>query len=198
MDMAQLWKNAGDGCDDSVADLLDAYRPYLLAIANATLHRDVRSKLAASDIVQETIVSAHTKFPDFVGNSEAALRSWLRQILKNQMVDYSRAFRGTSKRDVRREVSLDQPLLKTVCCTDNPVSNCLQVELRVRLRRELDLLPETERQVVELYHENGLSFTEIAINQNCSRETVRRCWIRALTILAARIGDDSCLNQKMN
>lgn len=199
MDLLRLWRNVKDGDDEAIAQLLETYRPYLLAIANASLHKDIRRKIAPSDVVQETLISAHNGFPKFTGTSEEALRGWLRRILKNQLFDYSRAFQFSDKRNVNLEVSIvEVDVASAIDQHDSPTKTFLQGEQASRLRIQIESLPEMERDVVKLYHERGLTFVQIADKLNCSRETARRTWGRALKLLAEAFGDDSCLHDKTN
>ncbi|MCA9213267.1 MAG: sigma-70 family RNA polymerase sigma factor [Planctomycetales bacterium] len=191
MKSANLWEEAQNGSDDAVAKLLDSYRSYLLAIANASLHSDVSRKVAPSDIVQEALISAHNGFSQFGGSNEDSLKGWLRRILKNQLIDSSRAFRNAEKREVSREVPMDElGNEKPACESNSPLIACVQNERSSRLLAQIDELPEPERQVVRLYHESGLTFTQIAEQISCSRESARRYWARALRHLARSIGDD--------
>lgn len=187
-DLKELWDSARDGCEESLAYLLENYRPYLLAIANASLEDKVRPKMGASDLVQEAIVRAHSGFPEFAGTSDADLQKWLRQILKNQLIDCNRAFRQAEKRDVGRERPLDDSSVPHTPANDpSPDVQAVRNEEMTLLMRHIDELPEQERSVVRWYHDDELSFTEIGQRLQCSSETVRRSWYRALAILAKRM-----------
>jgi RNA polymerase sigma-70 factor (ECF subfamily) len=187
-DLKQLWDAARDGCEESLAQLLENYRPYLLAIANASLEDKVRPKVGASDLVQDTIVRAHTGFPEFSGTSDAELQKWLRQILKNQLIDCNRAFRCAEKRNVGRERPLDTSSAPRTAASDlSPDVQAVRNEEMDLLMHQIDELPAQERAVVRWYHEEELSFAEIGQRLQCSSETVRRYWYRALARLAKRM-----------
>src|SRR5262249_19071867 len=53
------------GREDLLGELLDAQRNYLRVLAAAALHRDVRGKADASDVVQDTLLKAHQRFRQF-------------------------------------------------------------------------------------------------------------------------------------
>jgi RNA polymerase sigma-70 factor (ECF subfamily) len=188
-DLKELWDAARDGCEESLAHLLENYRPYLLAIANASLEDKVRPKMGASDLVQEAIVRAHTGFTEFAGQSDVELQTWLRQILKNQLIDCTRAFRGAEKRDVDRERPLDDSSVpRTAASEPTPDVVALRNEEMTLLMHHIDELPTQERMVFRWYHDEELSFAEIGQRLECSSETVRRYWYRALARLAKRMG----------
>ena len=65
------------------------------------------AKGGASDLVQETFLEAQRDFPRFQGTSEAELLGWLRQMLLNNVANFTRHYRIT-KREVGREVAIQQ------------------------------------------------------------------------------------------
>ncbi len=84
-DFVTLTHAARDGCAESLGQLVDRCRNYLLLVANRGLNPDLRVKVGASDLVQETLLAAQRGFDRFEGSSDAELRLWLRRILLNKM-----------------------------------------------------------------------------------------------------------------
>src|SRR5437868_14810099 len=92
------------------ADLgLERCREYLRMLARLQLHPRLHGKLDASDVVQQTLLSAHANQEQFRGHTEAELLGWLRQILANHLAGAARSF-AAGVRDVRRERSLEADL----------------------------------------------------------------------------------------
>jgi RNA polymerase sigma factor (sigma-70 family) len=83
---------------------LERFRSYLLLLAGMQLEARPRSKIEASDVVQETLLEAHAQLDQFEGD-DSALAAWLRQALTNNLRDAWRALRR-EKRDIRREQAL--------------------------------------------------------------------------------------------
>src|SRR5690242_5684865 len=106
-ELEALIQAARDGSGTALGHLLEASRPYLLHVANQELDQELCSKAGASDLVQETFLEAQQGFAGFRGRNEAELRRWLRQMLRNNLANFARGFRGTRKRDTGREVSLE-------------------------------------------------------------------------------------------
>ena len=100
--------DARNGSREAQAQVLEAMRPYLLVVAENQIASDLRPKLAASDVVQNTVWQAWQGFDNFRGKSRAELVGWLRAILSNCAAAGGREHRGTAKRDLDRERSLDQ------------------------------------------------------------------------------------------
>src|SRR4029077_16586739 len=91
---------------------LERYRPYLELLARLHLQPRFRSKLGASDIVQETLLKATQNLGQYRGQSDAELAGWLRRILTNTLVDAVRELEG-AKRDVALECSLEATLAQS-------------------------------------------------------------------------------------
>jgi RNA polymerase sigma-70 factor (ECF subfamily) len=66
---------------------LERYRHYLQLLVRLQLQPRLRSKLGASDIVQQTLLKAAENLRQYRGQSETELAGWLRRILTNTLVD---------------------------------------------------------------------------------------------------------------
>ncbi len=95
------------GSRAALGSLLEAYRPFLHMLAEKDLPLDLRAKAGISDLVQETYAEAFNDFGQFRGRSEAELAGWLEQILRHNIASFVHRYRGTDKRRVEREISLD-------------------------------------------------------------------------------------------
>src|SRR5579859_3082473 len=91
---------------------LERYRQYLELLARLLLQPRFRSKLGASDVVQQTLLKATQNLGQYRGQSEAELAGWLRRILTNTLVDVVRELEG-AKRDVGLECSLEASLAQS-------------------------------------------------------------------------------------
>ena len=98
----QLLRLAKGGSADALGQLVESNQSYLLLIANQEVDGYLQAKVGASDVVQETLAAAHQNIDKFQGHSPEELRGWLRAILKNQILAYTRQY-SSAKRDVNRE-----------------------------------------------------------------------------------------------
>jgi RNA polymerase sigma-70 factor (ECF subfamily) len=190
--MAQPPKGAADhlpaaraGSIEALGQALEACRAYLLHIANEGLDKDLQAKGGASDLVQETFLEAHRDFAHFQGNTEAELLAWLRRLLLNNVSNFARCYRATSKRQVAREVRLESgdsskasaDLVASAC---SPSTEAMAHEKAEAVARALDRLPEDYRRVITLRNQERRDFDDIGRLMNRSTDAARRLWSRAI------------------
>ena len=99
-----LLTRAREGSNSSLGELLIAYRDYLLAIADEELGSDLKVKVSASDVIQDSFLEAKRDFCHFAGKTPSEFQWWLRRVLLNNVANVNRNYRETAKRDVSREV----------------------------------------------------------------------------------------------
>jgi RNA polymerase sigma-70 factor (ECF subfamily) len=198
--MADPSKDAGDqlpralpGSPEELGRVLEAYRNYLLRIAEQELDPDLRTKAGASDLVQETFLEAQRDFARFCGTSEDELRAWLRQPLLYNLANFARRYRGTAKRDVGREVSLEPAGSQEAgggpaADTPSPGGQAVARERAEAVRQVLQRLPEDYRRVLLWHYEEQRSFEEIAGLLGRTPNAVRKLFARALERFQQEMG----------
>ena len=163
--------------------LLDVYRGYLLSIADKKLSRGIVSKVAPSDLVQETLLKATRSFGEFHGSSELELRSWLKRILERQVVDTYRYYREYARRDVSREVPFREQVCEHVPQKMED-SNFISLEGTAdnvkTLSKLLTFLNDEQRMAVQLRTFDRLSFEQVGKQLGRSTEAARKIWTRAI------------------
>lgn len=147
---------------------LARFRDYLILLAEMKLSPALRAKISSSDVVQETLLQAHQHLDQFQGKTEAELAAWLRQILVRHLIDTLRKYRSQA-RDVARERPLEaeaeassQRLERWLATEEaSPSRLAMHEEEIFHLATALALVPEEQRNVVELKHLQGWSVAEI-------------------------------------
>lgn len=187
-DVARQLAAARAGSRSALGLVLESCRRYLLLVATQELDPDLRAKGGASDLVQETFFEAQRDFERFQGTSEAELLAWLRQILLNNIANFTRHYRATSKRDVGREIALQaddsaQGGLDVAASNVTPSSDAIEREQAAALQQALERLPAEYRQAVVLRYVEGLSFEAIGSKMDRSAEAARKLWSRAMSRL---------------
>jgi RNA polymerase sigma-70 factor (ECF subfamily) len=184
-------EQAQQGSREAQAQLLQAVRPYLLAVAEDQLASEIRPKLAASDIVQNAVWQAWQDFGDFRGQSRAELIGWLRKILCNCINEGARQHRRIAKRDISRERSLDQmksefgAALADSC--SSPSEHVMASEERQQVERAVRRMSSRNEQAIRLRNELGLSFAEMGVALSCSEDAARKLLERAIEKLGQEL-----------
>ncbi len=185
--LVEQWLRAARaGSAEALGQALQACRNYLLLVAERQVGADLHAKGGASDLVQETFLDAQRDFARFHGSSEEELLAWLRQILLNNVGNFTRRYRTTAKRAVDRELALGgedsarpgAPLLSDPAPT--PSSQAVEREQADALLRAIERLPDDYRQVIVLRYLEGRSFDEIGTALGRSADAARKLWSRAM------------------
>lgn len=168
------------------SELLDEFRPFLQSQAESMTKGQIGRRFSRSDIVQETLLTAHQSLHQFRGNTKTEFAGWLKRILVNKFCSWLQ--RHTAKvRDLRREMNLDsfegQPTQSLGTRQKTP-SKVMQLQEESDCVGELiQQLPEHYRRILDLRHNQEFSFREIAAEFGKTEGAVRLLWLRAITRL---------------
>jgi RNA polymerase sigma-70 factor (ECF subfamily) len=187
----RLFTSAREGSSTCLGRLLTLYSNYLKLLVATQLDSRLRGRVSPSDIVQDTFFEAHRDFKQFRGQSTAEFVSWLRRIVVHNILRVVEQHLLTEKRDVRREVSLEEigrrleqstARLETLLAveSDSPSRHAVEREHEVLLADALAELPPDYRDVIVLRHIDGLPFDGVAERMNRTVGAVRMLWLRAL------------------
>lgn len=187
----EVFSKARDGETEALGGLLETYRSYLRVLAASQLSNKLGQRVSASDIVQDTMLAAHRDFGDFRGESSEQFSAWLRVILSRNLFRAIERHIKADKRDIRREVSLDQVAgsvdssavgLANLLASDQSTASRI-VSRGEETRRVVDLLvelPEHYQQVIMLRNFQNLRFEEVAQEMGRTSTATRLLWLRAL------------------
>ena len=200
-DFSPLPLLTGNGAQDlsRFGKRLEACRQYLLMIANQELPIELRQKVGASDVVQETFLEAQRDLPELLGDDEEQLLNWLRRVLLNNIANVRRHYQQTGKRDMAREVSLERDPSGTGICArlpardHTPSSVVAHDEEAQLLEQALRKLPQHLRQVIVLRHRENYSFPEIGELLGRSPAAARKLWVRAIERLQKELNGEQQL-----
>jgi RNA polymerase sigma-70 factor (ECF subfamily) len=185
------------GSRDALGQVLEAYRAYLLLVANRQLDQGLLAKGGASDLVQETFLEAQRDFAQFKGESADEIQAWLRQLLLHNLANFNRRYRATSKRQVSREVRLEQETPSGVrqigleADTQSPSGKALANERAAAIEQAVSRLSPDYAQVITWRYRDGLAFDEIARRLDRTENAVRKLWFRAIEQLQRELGEST-------
>src|ERR1700693_3476231 len=114
----------------------------------------MRNEQDAQDIVQEAYLRAFRFFPGFRGGDA---RAWLMKIVRNTCYSWLHA-----NRPLQEAMEFDENLFPTDYHAPNPEELVLQSDNGTSLRKALEHLPASLREVLILREIEGMSYREIA------------------------------------
>jgi len=173
---------------------LERCRSYLHLLARLNQNPRLRSKLDASDLVQQTMLQAHQALGQFRGRGEPELRAWLRQILARNLAHAERDF-SRDKRDVAKERSIEVSLDDSSVRIDNwliaqessPSQKVEREELMARLADALAELPDAQQEAVVLHYWQDWTVAAIAEHLGRSPAAVAGSLKRGLQQLRGKL-----------
>lgn len=197
---AELLDDARRGSEASLGKLMQLHASYLKLVVASQLDERLRARVSSSDVVQETFFEAHRDFPAFRGATPQEFIGWLRQILMNNLLRAVEQHVKTAKRDIRREVSIDRGTQgidrsnRGLAAAlphpgDSPSEPLKRHERDQTLAKLLADLPDDYRQVLQLRHQEGLDFTQIAERMDRSSGAARMLWLRSIKRLRSCYDD---------
>jgi RNA polymerase sigma-70 factor (ECF subfamily) len=184
----ELLIDARRGSVEAKNELFIQLQTYLTFVAKQARNPNLAAKAGASDIVQQTLLTATQAFDQFRGDTEEQFRGWLRQILINQTNDQHRYF-AARRRDARQEhyfqkgdstaVNLQEPVDLQL----TPCSEAIAAERSAAIQGCLEKMPSDLQQVLRLRNWEKLSFREIAGRIGVTTSVAAKLWYRALVEL---------------
>lgn len=169
---------AGD--DDAVGELFDRYSGFVLGVAR----RVTRSAALAEDIAQDVFALMWTH-PQRYDACRGTLRAYLGMLAYRRAIDVVRS--DTRRR--AREARCAMPD-STGAVVSDAVDSAAVVDM---VRKAIALLPETQRNAVELAFFHGHSYREVAtvlaIPEGTAKSRLRLAQAKLATLLATARGE---------
>jgi RNA polymerase sigma-70 factor (ECF subfamily) len=127
---------------------------------------------AVDDVLQDTLLACWTALPRF--DHRSGFKAWLYGIATHKCIDHGRK---------RGRMKLESPLAEAPDGWQSPEALYAAAELRETVRQVLERLPDTQREVVELYYYAELTLAEIATALGRNLNTVKYQFYRAHAVL---------------
>ena len=195
--LEQLIERAQSGDMDARNTLFEKCRNYIGFLARSHVESWIQAKVDSSDLVQQTLLEAHTGFEKFQGQSEGEWLAWLKQILRHNATDYVRRF-GATKRKASREVAIGftESFRATGAAEledggESPSQVLARREQEIEVADALATLPDDYQEIILLRNLQRLPFDEIAERMGRSRPATQMLWMRALRKLQSVLGQQS-------
>jgi RNA polymerase sigma-70 factor (ECF subfamily) len=186
---------AGDAV--AAAWLYEHYRGRLKSLIELRMDRRLAGRIDASDVLQETMLEADRRLPDYAQAPGMDFYLWLRQLAVQKLIDLHRHHLEARKRSAKREISIQSPgadassaslALQLMGKLTTPTEAARRVELRLKMQEALDGLEPVDREVLALRHFERLTNEQTAEVLGLSRSGASKRYIVALGRLRERLG----------
>jgi RNA polymerase sigma-70 factor (ECF subfamily) len=177
---------AKQGSRSGLGNLLEAFRPALIDMAEQKLGGRIRRRMSSSDLVQDTLLTAGNQFESFRGSSLPEFQQWLRELFHSRLIDGLRRHQIAEK---RRQDSEDEYLSLSSLTSQNDTPSVLvsRQEEATRILEALENLSDEHQRVIQLRYIENLTFEAIAEHLNVSVATVWRRFHEAVESLQRRL-----------
>jgi RNA polymerase sigma-70 factor (ECF subfamily) len=186
-EIQHLFELAKSGDRDALGRLLDAVRPELCEMAHARIDAELKVRMDASDIAQQSCLSAVRNFARFEGKELAEFVGWLRHIHEQNLRDVVRDHRVYEKRAISKEAAQFGELQAIDRTMASPSRQAMRGERKARIAEILATLPDDQREAVRLRHMEGLSLAEIAERLGRTEPAIAGLLKRGLAKLRERL-----------
>jgi RNA polymerase sigma-70 factor (ECF subfamily) len=196
----ELLAPAAAGDELALRRLFDRHRVRLQRMVAVRLDRRLTSRVDPSDVVQEALADAAHKLQQYVRERPLPLYSWLRRLAVERLALAHRRHIKAAGRSVRLE-HLGSPgasdgsnfLLvdRLAASGTSPSENYRREELRQRVRKALDALGESDREVLILRYLEDLPFAEVAVELGITENAAKVRHFRALVRIRKLLDGES-------
>ena len=172
-DIVQI-KKCLNGQKDAFEPLVTKYKNLVYSIARNSLS----NKDDAADVTQEVFLKAWANLTGY--NPEFSFKTWIARITVNHCINLNHKSRRIAPWN-------DEEMEKVIADGDDPEDAALNSERRNDIRNAVNDLPEKYRLVIQLYHQQSLSYEEICNITGYPMTIVKNRLYRARKMLAEKL-----------
>ena len=189
-DNNELLQRARDGDQGAFNDLFLKHRAELRRFVDLRLDPRVRTRVDASDIIQDTHIEAFRRFNNFFDRKPMPFAIWLRKNAYERLLNVQRDHIATARRSINREHRLPDAssvMIYQFAVDQNgsPSERLLEKEFQRRVADTMAELPEADRELLLLRNVEGMSHQDIGYLLDITSATARKRYARALIKLEA-------------
>jgi RNA polymerase sigma-70 factor (ECF subfamily) len=182
-DTTALLDKVASGNSAALEHLLQIHRPHLKRVVEMHMEPALKSRVDASDVVQEAQMAITKGIDNFIKHRGTSFRIWIRRKALDQLIDQRRRHIGAKKRSVLKEQHLSDVSSLAIArklLSNTPSKIMRQIELRERVYRLIEQLGEKHREMLVLRHAEELSNLEVADLLDIDPNTARQRYGRAV------------------
>jgi RNA polymerase sigma-70 factor, ECF subfamily len=189
-ELTRLIELVRSGDQRALGVLFDRYRDRLRRMVELRMDPRLRSRLDASDVIQEAYLEVARDLESYVNDPKLAPLLWLRLHVGRRLITLHRKHLGTRMRDAGVEISLYQEALPQASSAalasmllgrhTSPTQAAQRAERLLRVQDALNGLEPIDREVLALRHFEQLDRAETAQVLGISQEAGAKRYFRAL------------------
>jgi RNA polymerase sigma-70 factor (ECF subfamily) len=189
-DLAVLLDRAAAGDTAAVAELFSRHRKRLKRMVRLRLSRHLQSRVDDSDVLQEALLEAAKRLPEYLRDKPLPFFLWLRHLTDEKLIDAHRRHLGAKMRDAAQEVSLHRGAMPAASSASlaaqllgrltSPSLAAIKAETRLRVQEVLNGMDPLDREVLALRHFEQLNNAEVAATLGINESTASSRYLRAL------------------
>lgn len=172
-------ERAQGGDRKAFEELLRLHEERLQSFVASRLGANLRRKVTAEDVAQDTLLKAFQALGSFRWQGEDSFFRWLSSVAENVILYHARRDALNQKITLPRKTS----------SVESPSSGLVRAERFDRLRDALKSLPDEYQQVILLTRIEGLPVKEVAQRMGRSTTATSQLLWRALQKLKTAFGD---------
>lgn len=189
-DSTALLRQAADGDEQALAELLGQSEPRLVRIVRTRLPRQLHGRVREMDVVREACAEAQQGLNEYLNDPQLPFYLWLRELTLLKLIDVQQRYLGDQAGDAAGDVSLHRgslpaatsaslaaQLLGRFAATSN---EDVKAALKIKVQEALASLDSRDREVLVLRHVEQLSTGEIAQVMKIVKSEASRRYFRAL------------------
>jgi RNA polymerase sigma-70 factor (ECF subfamily) len=192
-----LLDRAMNGDVSARSHLLAKHSERLLRMVELRMDPRLKPRIGASDIVQDAIIEADRRLPNFPRDRPVSFYVWLRTLTQQKLLDATR-FHLRKQRNVKQEIRLDVLpdatsrvfVLELADSIATPGRAAERVERAAIVGTAIQSLRPEQREVLVLRHFEGLSNREVAEVLDVSESTASSRYIQAIQRLTKSLERD--------
>ncbi len=165
------------------------HRERLRRMVDFRLDTRLRSRVSASDVLQEAYIDALKRLPHFQADPAVPFFVWLRTVTIQRLIDVHRKHLGAQARDAAKEVGLgfggaieasSEKMAEMIGNLTSPSEVAQRGEIMAHVREAIDRLDPMDREVLALRHFEELSNQEVASILGIQAAAASKRYVRAI------------------
>jgi RNA polymerase sigma-70 factor (ECF subfamily) len=180
-----------DRGEEALGELFLKYRPRLEQMVDFRLDARLRGRIDPSDVAQEAYMRMATRLDNFIEENAVSVFVWMRSQTYQALIEIQRKH-SWKKRNPRQEVHRQKgpsgdssvPIAEAmVGLLTSPSRAAVKAEEIDHLRKALEGMDETDREVLAMRHFEHLSNNEVAEALKLTVTAASNRYVRAMTRL---------------